>query len=178
MAQGLSEVLDTGIDTSKMDFRQLELDKTKNQAMYPVFQQTFLTNPTKAIVLKQEATSCTSRETWGRLELYFKKSIHHQNTKSEMKQKIINHKAHLWKNLMTSFIYRFNELITNYNDVADTTEIIEEDEMKEMLRKAILGHPDLLNVEISDKAYQRVHGRKMDYLPMLPLVLLSKLGLT
>ena len=43
MAQGLSEVLDTDIDTSKMDFRQLELDKTKNQAMYPVFQQTFLT---------------------------------------------------------------------------------------------------------------------------------------
>ena len=64
---------------------------------------------------------------------------------------------------MTSFIYRFDELITNYNDVADTTEIIEEDEMKELLRKAILGHPDLLSVEISDKAYERNHGRKMDY---------------
>ena len=47
--------------------------------------------------------------------------------------------------------------------MADTTEIIEEVEMKEMLRKAILGHPDLLNVEILDKAYERTHGRKMDY---------------
>ena len=53
--------------------------------------------------------------------------------------------------------------ITNYNDVADITETIEDDEKKELLRNAILGHPDLLNVEISDKAYQRVHGRKMDY---------------
>ena len=51
----------------------------------------------------------------------------------------------------------------NYNEVADTTEIMEEDEMKEMLRKAILGHPELLCVEISDKAYQSVHRRKMDY---------------
>ena len=56
IAQGLSEVLDISIDTSIMDFRQRELDKTKNQAMYPVFQQTLLTNATKAIVLKQETT--------------------------------------------------------------------------------------------------------------------------
>ena len=53
---------------------------------------------------------------------------------------------------MTSFVYRFDELITNYNDVADITEIINDDEKKELLRNAILGHPDLLNVEISDKA--------------------------
>ena len=68
-----------------------------------------------------------------------------------------------WKNLMTSFVYRFDELIANYNDVADITEIINDDKKKELLRNAILGHPDLLNVEISDKAYQRVHGNKMDY---------------
>ena len=45
--------------------------------------------------------------------------IHHQNTKSQMRKKINDHKAHLWKNLMTSFVYQFDELITNYNDVAD-----------------------------------------------------------
>ena len=64
---------------------------------------------------------------------------------------------------MTSFMYQFDELITNYNDVVDIAETIEDDEKKELLWKAILGHPDLLNVEISDKAYQRVHGRKTDY---------------
>ena len=31
---------------------------------------------------------------------------------------------------MTSFVYRFDELITNYNDVADTTDIIQDDEKK------------------------------------------------
>ena len=36
-------------------------------------------------------------------------------------------------------------------------------EKKELLRKSILGHPDLLAVEISDKTYSRVHGRKMSY---------------
>ena len=122
-----------------MDFRQRELDKTKNQAMYPVFQQTLLTNATKAIVLKQETTGCTSRETWGRVLHYFQSSIQHQNTKSHMRKKIDEHKAHLWKNLMTSFVYRFDELITNYNDIADITEIIQDDEKKELLRKAILG---------------------------------------
>ena len=115
-----------------MDPRQCELDKTKNQAMYPVFQQTFLTNATKAIV-----------ETWGRLILYFQKSIQHQNTKSQMRKKINEHKAHLWKNAMTSFVYRFDELITNYNDVADITDIINDDEKKELLRNgAILCIPE------------------------------------
>ena len=70
---------------------------------------------------------------------------------------------YLWKNLLTSFIYRFEELVTNYNDVADTSEIIKDDEKKDMLRRSILGHPDLLNVEISDKSHQRVHGHKMTY---------------
>ena len=41
-----------------------------------------------------------------------------------MKQKIYDHKAHLWKKLFTSFIYRFDELITNYNEVANDDEII------------------------------------------------------
>ena len=50
--------------------------------------------------------------------------IHHQNTKSQMRKKINDHKAHLWKNLMTSFVYQFDELITNYNDVADIAQII------------------------------------------------------
>ena len=53
------------------DARQHELDVTKNQAMYPVFQRTLQTNATKAIVLKQETTGCTSRETWGRIIEYF-----------------------------------------------------------------------------------------------------------
>ena len=58
-------------------------------------------------------------------------------------------KCVLWKNLLTLFLYRFNELITNYNDVANTSEIIDDNEKKDLLRKSILGHPDLLNVEIS-----------------------------
>ena len=70
--------------------------------------------------------------------------IQRQNTKSKMKQMIHDHKAHLWKNLLTSFWYLFDELVTNYNDVANTSEIIHDDKKKELLRKAILwqGHLD------------------------------------
>ena len=113
VAQGLAEVLDTSIDPSTYDLQGQELDKTKNQAMYPVLQRTLQTAATKAIVLKQESTSCSSRDTWKRILDYFKTSIQHQNTKLKMKQKIYDLKAHQWKNLMTSFIYRFDELVTN-----------------------------------------------------------------
>ena len=142
------------------DAWQHELDVTKNHAMYPVFQRTLQTNATKAIVLKQETTGCTSRETWNRIIKYFRTSIHHQNTKGQMKQKIYDHKAHLWKNQLSSFIFRFEELITNYNEVADTGEIILDPKKKELLCKSILGHPDLLAVKISDKTYSRVPWKK------------------
>ena len=65
---------------------------------------------------------------WKRVINYFKTSIQHQNTKAKMKQLIHDHKAHLWKNLLTSFLYQFDELVMNYNDVADTSEIINDDD--------------------------------------------------
>ena len=84
MAQGLLEVLGTTIDPTTLDPSAQDLDVMKNQAMYPVFQQTFLTSATKLIVLKQEAMKCLSRETWKRLVDYFKTtSIQHQNTKAK-----------------------------------------------------------------------------------------------
>ena len=62
-----SEVLDTTIDPTTLDPAAQDLDATKNQVMYPVFQRTFLTSATKSIVLKKEATKCSSRETWKHL---------------------------------------------------------------------------------------------------------------
>ena len=158
-AQGLADVLDITIDPSKIDPPERELDETKNQAMYPVFQRTLQTNATKSIVLKQESTKCSSRKTWERLISYFQKSIQHQNTKAKMKQMIHDHKAHLWKNLLTSFIYWFDELVTNYNDIADTSENFQDIKNEDLLRQSILGF--LLNVEILDKSHQGVHGHKM-----------------
>ena len=55
------------MDMTGWDARQHELDTTKNQAMYPVFQCTLQTNAIKAIVLKQETTGCSSRVKWGKL---------------------------------------------------------------------------------------------------------------
>ena len=63
-AQGLSDVLDITIDPTTLDLPSQELDRTKNQAMYPVFQRTLMTSATKSIVLKQESTGCSSRETY------------------------------------------------------------------------------------------------------------------
>ena len=36
-----------------------------------------------------------------------------------MKQQIQDHKAHTWTRLLTTFLYRFEELIANFNDVAE-----------------------------------------------------------
>ena len=51
----------------------------------------------------------------------------------------------------------------NYNEVADDDEIIHDPEKKELLRKSILGHPDLLSVEMADKNHNRFFKMKMTY---------------
>ena len=99
----------------------------------------------------------------GKVIMYFTTSIQHQYVKSKMKQKKIHeHQAHAWTGLLTTFLYRFDKLVTNYNDVADTTKVINKDKKKELLRKSILGFP-VLAVEISDKSHARVYGNKMSY---------------
>ena len=50
--------------------QELDLDDTKNQAMYPVFQRTLQTMATKVIVLQQEYTKCLSRDTWKKIVDY------------------------------------------------------------------------------------------------------------
>ena len=53
-------MLDTTIDPTTLDPSARELDATKKQAMYPVFQRTFLTSAMKSIVLKQESQKVRS----------------------------------------------------------------------------------------------------------------------
>ena len=69
-SQGLQEILNITVDRTAMTPQELDLDDTKNQAMYPVFQRTLQAMATKVIVLQQEYTKCLSRDTWKKIVDY------------------------------------------------------------------------------------------------------------